>query len=110
MAPVHFVSGGSYLTDYSRRHVDELIAMLKAHPELNVWLFGHTDPRGSEELNAELSEARLRTIVDYIVSKGIGKERIYTMAFGESFPAALGQSSSELKRNRRVEFYLFEFK
>jgi outer membrane protein OmpA-like peptidoglycan-associated protein len=35
---------------------------------------------------------------------------IYTMAFGESFPAALGQSSSELKRNRRVEFYLFEFK
>lgn len=107
--PVHFVTGKSFLTDYSRAHVDKLIETMMNNPELNVWLFGHTDARGSEDFNARLSEDRLRTIVNYMTSKGIDKDRIYTMAFGESFPAALGTQPEELKKNRRVDFYLFEF-
>ena len=108
--PVHFMTGKSFLTDYSRNNVDILIKTLKVNQELNVWLFGHTDPRGSDDFNAKLSEDRLRTIVSYMVEQGIDKERIYTMAFGESFPASLGQTEDDLKRNRRVEFFLFEFK
>lgn len=109
-SPVHFMTAKTFLTDYSRANVDKLISTMKAHNELNVWLFGHTDPRGSDDYNAALSEDRLRTIVSYMVEQGISKERIYTMAMGESFPAALGKSEAEMKLNRRVDFYLFEFK
>lgn len=108
--PVHFMTGRSFLTDYSREHVDQLIKALNENPELNVWLFGHADQRGNDEMNQKLSENRLKTIVDYIMSKGINKERIYTMALGESLPASLGQTSDDLKRNRKVDFFLFEFK
>lgn len=108
--PVHFIVGKSFLTDYSRSHVDELINTMRQNPELNVWLFGHTDKTGNEEFNATLSEDRLHTIVAYMIQNGIPKERIYTMAFGESFPSSLGNTSEDLQRNRRVEFYFFEFK
>lgn len=110
LAPVHFISGNSSLTDYSKGNVDKLIMTMTQNESLNVWLFGHTDPIGGDDYNAKLSEDRLMTIVNYMLSKGISKERIYTMAFGESFPASLGKSDDDLMRNRRVEFYLFEFK
>ncbi|MBP7506606.1 MAG: OmpA family protein [Prolixibacteraceae bacterium] len=110
MTPVHFITGKSNLTDYSKGNVDKLIDLMQKNNTLNVWLFGHTDPVGSEDFNEKLSEERLMTIVNYMTSKGISKERIYTMAFGESFPASLGKSEDDLMRNRRVEFYLFEFK
>jgi OmpA-OmpF porin, OOP family len=107
--PAYFVSGQSFITELSKERIDQMVATMKKNPKLNIWLFGHTDPRGSDDMNAKLSEGRLMEIVNYMIKQGIDKERIYTMAFGESFPASLGTSEEDMKQNRRVEFYFFEF-
>lgn len=108
--PVHFMSGRNFLTDFSKERVDALIAKLNQYPTMNVWMFGHTDPSGPSAANLILSEKRIETIVNYMVAKGVSRERIYTMGLGESFPVTYIPNDEAQLLNRRVEFYLFEFK
>ena len=108
--PAHFMSGKTFLTDYSRERVDQLISIMNNNPTFNVWMFGHTDASGPSDINLRISEQRIQTIVDYLISKGIARERIFTMGLGESFPASLARTENAQLMNRRVEFYLFEFK
>ena len=65
---------------------------------------GHTDERGTEEYNLALGERRARAAKDYLVNSGISRQRISTVSFGESNPAAMGQSERAWQLNRRDDF------
>lgn len=64
--------------------LDELVRTLRDNPTLKIELSSHTDSRGSDEYNEELSQRRAQSAVDYIVSRGIARDRLVAKGYGES--------------------------
>jgi outer membrane protein OmpA-like peptidoglycan-associated protein len=108
---VHFVSGKYYLTDYSKALLDKLVQTLKSNPAYNVNAFGYTDSQGSDESNIKLSQNRVASVIEYLVSKGISDKRIIQQkAFGKADPVATNATPEGRLLNRRVEFEIFKLK
>ena len=78
--------------------------ILRSRPEILVEIQGNCDDRGSEEYNLALGEQRARSAKDYLVDSGVPRQRISTVSFGESNPAAMGQSERAWQLNRRDDF------
>ena len=111
VTPVHFVSGKSYLTDYSKGILNKLVVTLKADPAYKVNTFGYADSQGSDESNIKLSQERTESVVEYLTSKGISADRIiHQKAFGEAKPIASNNTEEGRLQNRRVEFEIFKMK
>ena len=84
---------------------DDVANVLSSHPELlMVKLAGHTDSRGTEEANLDLSFRRARSVLEALVSRGIERERLVTQGWGESRPLVEEKTEKEEAINRRVEF------
>lgn len=64
--------------------LDKLVKYMKERPDLRVELSSHTDSRGSFAYNIKLSNSRSQSCVDYIISKGIGKNTIEAKGYGET--------------------------
>jgi outer membrane protein OmpA-like peptidoglycan-associated protein len=64
----------------------------------------HTDSIGTEENNLKLSQYRAQAVVDYLVSKGVEKDRLLPEGYGENAPAASNADETGRARNRRVSF------
>jgi len=89
--------------------LDKLVELMKKNPEMVIKVEGHTDNRGTDAYNMDLSERRSRSTVQYVISKGIAKDRISGQGFGESRPAvACGDNCTEAQhqQNRRSEFII----
>ena len=76
---------------------------------MNVELAGHTDNRGSQELNLKLSIDRVNMVKKYLVEKGIDAKRITGLGYGGSKPLSKDSSKEAHKLNRRVEFIVTKF-
>jgi outer membrane protein OmpA-like peptidoglycan-associated protein len=66
------------------KELDKLVVILKDNPDIIVELGSHTDCRASDEYNLNLSQKRAESAVAYIISKGIGKDRITAKGYGET--------------------------
>lgn len=101
---VQFEFGSSELTPDAKQVLNNLGTALKS-PQLSADSFlieGHTDSVGSEEYNRRLSEARARSVKQYLTSQmGVEADRLRTMGKGESSP--LDKSNPESAVNRRVQ-------
>lgn len=82
--------------------------MLRSNPDRKVEIGGHTDNVGSEEANRVLSENRSKSVVDYLISKGIDASRLTWKGYGESVPVADNESDEGRAKNRRTEFKVVE--
>jgi hypothetical protein len=69
---------------------------------------GHTDIVGTEDYNQRLSEARARTVTDYLLTKGIAADRLRAVGFGTRRPLADNETDEGRALNRRVELVPFE--
>ncbi|MBX2894166.1 MAG: OmpA family protein [Cyclobacteriaceae bacterium] len=98
-----FSQGKSVIDPKSFPELDEVVAMLKENPKMEIQLEGHTDNRGNAEANITLSQARVDAVKKYMVSKGINKNRVMTKAFGGSKPIATEDTEEARAKNRRVE-------
>jgi outer membrane protein OmpA-like peptidoglycan-associated protein len=67
---------------------------------------GHTDSTGSEQHNQGLSERRASSVQQELVARGVDRDRIASMGFGESQPVADNGTSDGRQRNRRVDVML----
>ncbi len=74
----------SYLTVKAKNNLDEIVYFLLDNPNAVVELSAHTDSRGSDEFNNTLSEARAKAAVDYVISRGVGADRIKAKGYGRS--------------------------
>ncbi len=87
--------------------VEALARHLQANPQYYVIVEGHCDDRGSDEYNRALGERRALAVRDFLVSLGIGANRIRTISYGEEKPAvANAVSEDQHALNRRAEFVL----
>lgn len=86
--------------------LDNLATTLKRFPKKKLTIEGHTDYVGDKKLNMQLSEERAKTVVDYLIKKGIGSNRLTYRGFGGSRPISKEDTPEEHAQNRRVEFII----
>lgn len=110
MDNVYYDFDKATLKKESYASLDKLVSLLNAHPEITIELSAHTDNKGNDEYNQRLSEARARSCVEYLISKGIDKGRLQAKGYGSLQPIAPntnddGSDSAEGRQmNRRTEF------
>jgi outer membrane protein OmpA-like peptidoglycan-associated protein len=101
----------SEILEESAVELDKLVNFLKDNPSLTVELSSHTDSRGSDDYNLKLSQARAKSAVDYVISKGIDSSRIKGIGYGETKllnRCFNGEECSEEqhRENRRTEIFI----
>lgn len=102
---IHFDPGKTAIQPRSYALLDDVAAVLKAHPEVRrLAVEGHTDSTGRKRSNQALSEGRARAVRDYLLGKGIEAERVEARGLGQSRPVADDRTAAGREKNRRVEF------
>jgi outer membrane protein OmpA-like peptidoglycan-associated protein len=84
--------------------LDRVVDLLKQNQNIKIEISGHTDSKGSDEYNLKLSQARAKSVVDYIISKGIDAKKIIAKGYGETQPIDTNDTEEGRQNNRRVEF------
>jgi len=103
---VFFVRSKAELLPGSFPELDRLVKVLTDNPELKIEISGHTDNVGDPVLNAKLSEERVTTIKNYLISKHISTKRLSGKGYGGTKPIASNATEETRKLNRRVEFII----
>jgi outer membrane protein OmpA-like peptidoglycan-associated protein len=101
---VNFGSGNAVLTDSSKPVLDTLANQLTLAPSIKLEVSGHTDNSGNAAKNEKLSQARAQAVVDYLVTKGVAKDRFTAKGYGSSKPIGDNKTAEGKAKNRRVEF------
>jgi peptidoglycan-associated lipoprotein len=86
--------------------IEEVGRDLMADSNRGVRIEGHCDERGTEGYNLSLGERRALAIREYLLNMGVSATRVDTISYGESRPAAIGNTEEAYARNRRGEFLL----
>ena len=101
---IKFDTGNATLRPESMGIINEIVKLMKQHPEIKFSIEGHTDSDGETAFNQNLSELRANTVMNELIAQGIDVNRMVSKGLGESSPIA-GNSTPEGKaNNRRVEF------
>jgi outer membrane protein OmpA-like peptidoglycan-associated protein len=103
---VLFASNQATLLPAAQSRLDQVAAVLLSTAEREIVIEGHTDSRGSESHNVDLSQRRANAVRDYLVQKGCEPDRIVAHGLGESRPVATNQGVEGRANNRRVEIVL----
>ncbi len=96
----------SSLSAEAKESLIKLKKVLSTYPETDIEIQGHTDSKGSDEYNMNLSIKRAATVSDYLRNNGISTNRISIKGFGESEPKYTNKTKSGQDKNRRVEFLI----
>ena len=75
---------------------------LQQYPNVRATVEGHCDERGTREYNIALGERRANAAKNYLVSLGVGADRVTTVSYGKERPVALGSNEQAWARNRRA--------
>jgi OmpA-OmpF porin, OOP family len=112
--PVFYKLGSPELTPESRKVIDEkLYNLLVGRPDVKVMIMSHTDSRGTPASNLSLSKQRAKSVVDYLIEKGIKASRLSSEGYGETqllndCKDGVKCSEEEHQKNRRTEFKILE--
>jgi OOP family OmpA-OmpF porin len=88
--------------------LNRVVKLLTDNPAIEIEMSAHTDSRGSDDYNFKLSDHRAKSVMEYIISKGIARSRITSHGYGESKPIATNDTDEGRQLNRRVEFKILK--
>lgn len=104
---VSFDSGRSELKPDGLPILNKQAEILTAYfPNVDVFVCGHTDSTGGDDLNLALSLQRARVVSDYLVARGVPKERLKVQGFGKEYPNDSNETPAGRANNRRTELIL----
>ena len=109
LQPIFFEFNKSNITAEGAAELDKLVEVMNEHPEMVIFAKSHTDNRGGDKYNMNLSDRRAKSTVQYVISKGIDKSRISGMGKGENEPkvdCGSNCTDDEHQLNRRSEFII----
>jgi outer membrane protein OmpA-like peptidoglycan-associated protein len=110
LAPIYFEFDKSNMTAQGAAELDKLITVLNVYPDMVIFTKSHTDSKGNKAYNSNLSDRRAKSTVQYVISKGISKDRISGQGYGESQPKVVCNFCTEEQDalNRRSEFLIIK--
>jgi outer membrane protein OmpA-like peptidoglycan-associated protein len=98
-----FKINSSMLSDSAKYNLDRIATVFNDYPETVILVEGHTDNTGTVQYNIDLSKLRATTVSDYLISKGVAKDRFEIKWYGEDQPKYPNDTDANRKLNRRVE-------
>ena len=109
LSDIQFDTDSHVITKESYNNLQKVVEVMMLEPEIQLLVKAHTDDRGSDTHNQTLSEKRAQAVKEFLISKGIAKNRIQCLGFGNTQPIDDNKYEEGRARNRRVEFeILFE--
>ena len=90
------------ITKYTQ-NLDEVVTIMNDHSDVSINIEGYADETGTTQYNLKLSEKRADYVINYLVKKGIDKNRLVKKFYGKTMPAADNKTSAGRALNRRVE-------
>jgi len=105
---IFFASGEYSLLTESNAELDKLMKILSENKELKIEIIGHTDATGEDNDNLILSKNRANTVMDFLLSEGVAKERLTAKGYGEKKFIAPNDTEEGKQQNRRVEFKIIK--
>jgi OOP family OmpA-OmpF porin len=103
LSGVTFDTAKATIRPESFPRLDIVVEFMKYKKRARVEIAGHTDNVGSRKANHTLSEKRAQACRDYIVSKGIDRDRIEAVGFGDERPLVPNDTDEGRQKNRRIE-------
>lgn len=101
---INFERRSTKVTDSSISTIEKIGKIIKENPTINIEVAGHTDSRGNDLLNKQISQDRANSVKELLVGLGIKEDRIKAVGYGEEFPIAKDDENGLSEINRRVEF------
>jgi OOP family OmpA-OmpF porin len=108
---IHFDFNKATLTADAKTSLDtSIFKLMNENPEIIIEIGAHTDSKGDDKYNMNLSQKRAESVVNHLASKGIAAKRIIAKGYGETKPIAPNQNPDGSDnpegrdKNRRTEF------
>jgi len=101
---IYFETGKAVLRPESYAALDQVFKFLENNPTMKLEISGHTDNTGSLRINQKLSADRAKSVVNYLVNRGIAEGMLVFKGYADTQPVAPNNTPEGRERNRRVEF------
>jgi outer membrane protein OmpA-like peptidoglycan-associated protein len=103
-----FETNSATLSSEAKSKLDQVAKALKSAQSKasEIHIQGYTDDRGTEQVNAALSEQRARAVADYLESRGVPRAQVTTQGMGSANPVASDQTAAGRAQNRRAEIVI----
>jgi outer membrane protein OmpA-like peptidoglycan-associated protein len=104
-----FNTNSAELSQDAKSKLDQVAKTLKSAPSRatnEIHIQGYTDDRGSDQLNADLSQKRAQAVADYLESHGVPQAQVTTQGMGSANPVASEQTAAGRAKNRRAEIII----
>jgi peptidoglycan-associated lipoprotein len=99
---IFFETNSSNLNPQAQATLDRQAGWLRQYPQVNVWVAGNCDERGTEEYNLALGQRRANADRDYLVAHAIAQDRIETISYGKSRPIDPASTPEAWTQNRNA--------
>lgn len=107
--PIYFEYDSSLVKGSQSLQTIHMIAdFLRYHPNVYLFVEGHTDERGPQAYNLALGSRRSNGVRNLLVNEGISPDRLFTISYGKERPVILEHHEEGWAKNRRVEFKIYE--
>ena len=103
MNNVFFGYNESSIRPESRNEIERLALLLFTNPSTKIEVSGHTDSKGGAEYNQTLSEARAKSVVDYLLMLDVDEDQVSFIGYGKTQPIASNDTAEGRAKNRRTE-------
>jgi peptidoglycan-associated lipoprotein len=88
--------------------IHNIADFLRSHPNMYIFIEGHTDERGPQAYNLALGARRANSVRNLLVNEGISPDRLFTISYGKERPVILERHEEGWAKNRRDEFKIYE--
>ena len=105
---IYFETNSFAILPDSKSELNRVVKFLKNNNRLKVEIQGHTDNTGNAEINMNLSKERAKSVVDYLVAKGINSAQLKYSGYGDTKPIASNETEEGRKLNRRTTIKIIE--
>lgn len=109
--PIYFDTGKATIKQQSIPTLDQVVAVFHKEKKLGLVEIGvHSDARGNDDYNLEMSQKRADAIRDYLIAKGVDANRLRAKGYGETRPIDKRANEAAWAKNRRTEFVILQRK
>lgn len=101
---INFASASAEIPEVNKSVLDQAAALINKVPNVELIVKGYTDATGNADANKTLSQKRAKSVVGYLVSKGVDPSKLQAQGFGQADPVADNATKEGQFKNRRIEF------